>query len=1404
MRIRITRPNRRALRLSREEIALGVEPKVRAGQAEAERRRMNPFPGRALTVRSLTGEQAHRSWHIARLNRSLSSGIAQGLELAFADDVLAAASTATDAPPAALDMTTPRRLALESGLAVAASGEDLEVPSEVLLDALDLTVAAPQWLFDGASPPPSRGADELLPRNVGTSLRELLVAGRPVPRAGVIVLEPVEYESLLDPSGAAAASQCERDLEAEAFDDEIRQESARLVYYAWPEEWLPLPAADVQWRNRLAHTIFEREALANEHIRLPWWRLGVPLALVAFNAAWFPLFADRAAVARRGGAPRARLPLVPGRGSRFLWQARIEQLTEHIAEARAAGTTTAELAAMLRYLPPAGLLPRDAIDARAGTRVLFGAHIRLDAAPVPLEQLDALLEDSASGARIDLAIRDEFRVLVPIPQAVYEPELLIVERADADGEFARAIARFVDIRADWLRRRQSLREKRRELAVAIDGPAVPAVPSPAEDPLRLEPERIEPLLPAPSGVIHVSEVLAGVHQHFLLDAPAALEAGANDLLTAYVQLDRENPPREVMLQFLVNGRWEHRAYWGKDLIDWGVAGTASRFTAGGLPAAGEWMLLQVRASDVGLDGQRINGIAFTLFDGRAAWGPAGIAGQDPWLTGELISQSTLRGDGEGWTLVALEDANAPFEAAHGIAAVKGKRVVSEIEQLKADVGTLRIGPRGKLNELGALIETRGLRHTIHELKARIASTNDSIDLGFLRVQSDLYRLRQAVLKQSQATRFAVSPALTQIAELDSAVATREQLSKFYDDIKGAEAAPKPASAAPDDGGAPSGTSASLVGARINPTLFAAPSAGTTPLAGAMAAALSSRTTLLEGGATLKAIDPAQTRNLFGADALTGLAEVRNVSIAARMEQPRAIEGKNFTIATRIEVTQRLADAELDLEAIDVAGVPTGELEDDDGQPKRGSRKLTDIADFAGTLTDPSPDASKADEAHYFLGGVDVADFTIGLLRNFEGLVARYRNALERCERALVAIEANAAVASRRLLVVERELAEARQDAATARALLAEEIERVRAINARRDALIAEHVSFLAFARPRLAQRLQALPARELDNASEPDAVPACLVAHDDPPPEVQQMLQLIRRAPVEWFPYARGLFDLIDRLPHLELLARAVRQPLPQIHTALANPGPSLVVASQQVVAAQAAVMAQVREEATAITPTRIEGSTQRGLLARFVSLTDLSSLLENALVARRAAEEYERIATVAGCLHARLGSVKPALRLVWAERYSQFDAPADLGDLSLLPRLGEVPAELREEIIELARWLRNRARRDLVPAQRLINDLLRVCILAASHSPVNEIVTGRVLRPLPLFPGTLLPIRPLLPARVRLGQTVQFFDEGRLAATAIVDDLQAETATVRVTNALMADVQATEATVVRFVTMFG
>ena len=742
MRIRIRKPNQQPLTLGRDEIVVKIAPGVRAAPLDADRRRMNPFPGRALTARTLTGEQVHRSWHIAHLNRTLSAGVVDGLGLAFADAVLAPVTSATDPPPAALDLITRRPMALEAGLAVATSGEEIDAPGEVGFDALDLPVAAPQWVFDGVPAPPASGTDELFPRNVGPRLRELLTSGRIVPRAGVIVAEPVEYDSLLDPDALAAHSQCERDLDAEAFDDEVRQDSARLVYYAWPEEWLGLPAADAQWRNRLAWAVFAREALLAESTRLPWWRLGVPLALVAFNAAWQPLFADRAAVVRTGGAPRTRVPFVGGRGTRFLWQARIEQLTEHVAEARALGVTTAQLATMLRYLPPAGLLPRDAIDARARSSVLFPPTIAVDAAPVPVDQLDALLEDSAGGAPIDFAVSDQIRVLVPVPQSLFEPDLLIVEQADADGEFARAIERFIDVRADWLRRRQSLREKGRQLSIGLEGPNVPEVSQASDDPLRLEPERFAPLLPAPAGVIHRSALLGGMHQHFIdgVTAASALTPGANDVLYAYVQLDREHPPREVMLQFNAGGSWEHRAFWGDDLISWGAAGSASRLARGTVPSAGEWVRIEVQASALGLAGQAITGIAFTLFDGRAVWGPAGVVASDaPWLTETLINGANRLGSGEGWEFIAAEDANAPFEDALGTTVVNGKRAVAEIAALAADptVSTLKIGPRTALVALPQMIQSSGLRATIAALKRAVAQTNDAIDFGFIRVQSDL-------------------------------------------------------------------------------------------------------------------------------------------------------------------------------------------------------------------------------------------------------------------------------------------------------------------------------------------------------------------------------------------------------------------------------------------------------------------------------------------------------------------------------------------------------------------------------------------------------------------------------------------------------------------------------------------
>jgi hypothetical protein len=132
--------------------------------------------------------------------------------------------------------------------------------------------------------------------------------------------------------------------------------------------------------------------------------------------------------------------------------------------------------------------------------------------------------------------------------------------------------------------------------------------------------------PAPfSGALaHQSTVSSGEHQHYFYNATATLSVAVGDALFAYVYLDPANPPSEVMLQWN-DGSWEHRAYWGANLIAWGADGTASRVNMGALPPSGQWVKLSVPASLLGLEGHTLNGMAFSLYNGRATWDYAGKA-----------------------------------------------------------------------------------------------------------------------------------------------------------------------------------------------------------------------------------------------------------------------------------------------------------------------------------------------------------------------------------------------------------------------------------------------------------------------------------------------------------------------------------------------------------------------------------------------------------------------------------------------------------------------------------------------------------------------------------------------------------------------------------------------------------
>ncbi len=121
---------------------------------------------------------------------------------------------------------------------------------------------------------------------------------------------------------------------------------------------------------------------------------------------------------------------------------------------------------------------------------------------------------------------------------------------------------------------------------------------------------------------HQSGLAAGYHDHTFEKATGTLEVFPGDVLYTYVWLDPANPPREIMVTWN-DGCWEHRAYWGDDLIPYGMDGTSDRRPMGGLPPTATWVRLEVPAHALGLEGAKLKGMSFALFDGKATWDLAG-------------------------------------------------------------------------------------------------------------------------------------------------------------------------------------------------------------------------------------------------------------------------------------------------------------------------------------------------------------------------------------------------------------------------------------------------------------------------------------------------------------------------------------------------------------------------------------------------------------------------------------------------------------------------------------------------------------------------------------------------------------------------------------------------------------
>jgi Protein of unknown function (DUF1553)/Protein of unknown function (DUF1549)/Planctomycete cytochrome C len=111
-----------------------------------------------------------------------------------------------------------------------------------------------------------------------------------------------------------------------------------------------------------------------------------------------------------------------------------------------------------------------------------------------------------------------------------------------------------------------------------------------------------------------------------------------DILSVAVRIDPDAPTRELMLQVhTTDDSWEHRAYWGENLIAFGTDNTPARLSIADRPEPGQWMTLEVQTAALGLSpGDQIDGLAFSQHAGRVSWSRAGVLSTQPtsqdWLT----------------------------------------------------------------------------------------------------------------------------------------------------------------------------------------------------------------------------------------------------------------------------------------------------------------------------------------------------------------------------------------------------------------------------------------------------------------------------------------------------------------------------------------------------------------------------------------------------------------------------------------------------------------------------------------------------------------------------------------------------------------------------------------------------
>lgn len=759
-----------------DEHVVGVDPPIRPNTGTFWRRRIRPFTGRVLSHVALEAERQTLSGLQRLRGQSVSHGTIAGLEV----------SASRDAIGASLDVA---RIQVGEGLGLARSGEDVSIPATRSLLLAKLPVIARADLGEderersAGQPRDIPMGDGLqlrpeAPRTMYRSLAHLVEQGHgdALPRVMVLVAEPVVMVELANPS----EGDCPPDRRDEAFDDLQYVDGARLALYAWPEEMTgiggglgyAMPGPGEQRRNLLANRIFDVErdfASGDAH---PWENHGVPLAMIGFAEDWSLEFIDAAAVARIGGHPLPRSYSAGRGGNPYLWQARLAQFAGQVLELENADAKA--FARPFALLPPVGMLPGDLFDPLTRHQSFFPSGFDVRMAPVAIEQVELAVREAAPLAPMDLTQPDSVELLLPVPAKLYDGDLFRL--AAADAAFQMAIDRFVDDRSDWLKRRGSVRSSMNALNLAHSGKYAEF---PAED------DRSGELaasgdLSAPLGAARVLRIEAGNGVEIVGAGPAVpLPLGEGGTLSFWVRLSSSKPPKALALRIAASEDGKSGVLghvWGdrKALAD--MDDLPEDAGQSELPDPDTWARLVIDPAGVAAKAAgQVAHLVLAQAGGVAEWGQIATidaAGRERALfAGYWPDKSRFEASAKAKASARLELGEDGF----GVVVSGDFLTVPDIAAFKGRWQQEFLADHLKL------LEHRGLSGLAEDLDKRLKSTNDAVDLGFVRARSDIYRLREYILGKDAAAKLVTSPALADLSSRDeSARATGEDLAKFLE------------------------------------------------------------------------------------------------------------------------------------------------------------------------------------------------------------------------------------------------------------------------------------------------------------------------------------------------------------------------------------------------------------------------------------------------------------------------------------------------------------------------------------------------------------------------------------------------------------------------------------------------